>query len=129
MSCLFRSLSAFVNSIEENELRQNICNYLEQNPKIMDDLSLKDLLHVDGVETFDYVHNMRHPSTWGSAIEIRAFCEIYQIGVVVKILPTGREVIFKPFSMEKAEYISAIMIEWTGNHYEPVFKRNSQREN
>lgn len=121
MSCLFRSLSAFVSSVDEDGLRRIICNYLEQNPKIMDDLSLQDILHVDGVHTLDYVNNMRDPSTWGSALEIRAFCEIYQVGVVVRILPTGRDVVFKPFSLENATCLNAVMIGWTGNHYEPIF--------
>lgn len=121
MSCLFRSLSAFVNSVSEDELRQIICNYLEKNPKIMDDLSLKDILHIDGVETTDYVRSMRVGSTWGGALEIKAFCEIYQVGVVVRIHQTGKDVVFKPTSMENATCLNAVMIEWYGAHYEPVF--------
>lgn len=121
MSCLFRSLSAFVNMVSEDELRQIICNYLEQNPKIMDDLSLKDILNIDGMDTADYVRSMRHNSTWGSALEIKAFCNIYNVGVVVRIVQNGRDVVFKPSSMEEATCLNAVMIEWTGNHYEPVF--------
>jgi len=123
MSCLFRSLSAFVNAVNEDELRQIICNYLEKNPKLMDDLSLKDILHIDEMDTADYVRNMRYPSTWGGALEIRSFCEIYNVGVVVRIHQTGRDVVFKPSSMENATCLNAVMIEWTGNHYEPILKR------
>lgn len=124
MSCLFRSLSAFVHSVNEDELRQIICNYLEKNPNIMDDLSLKDILHIDGMETADYVRSMRHNSTWGGAIEIKAFCEIYQVGVVVRVRQTQKDVVFKPSSMRDATCINAVMIEWMGNHYEPLFHRN-----
>lgn len=122
MSCLFRSLSAFVNQVDENQLRQIICNYLEQNPNIMDDLSLKDILQIDNVETTDYVSHMRNNSTWGGGLEIKAFCEIYQTGVVVRIAQNGRDVVFKPASMENATSIKAVMIIWTGNHYEPLFQ-------
>lgn len=120
MSCLFRSLSFFVQSVNEDELRHNICDYLEKNPNIMDDLSLKDILHVDGMETADYVRSMRRSSTWGGAIEIKAFCEIYQVGVVVRVRQTQRDIVFKPSSMENATCINAVMIEWLGNHYEPI---------
>lgn len=123
MSCLFRSLSAFVNSVSEDELRQIICNYLDQNPKMMDDMSLKDILDIDNLETGDYVRNMRNSSTWGGGIEIKAFCEIYNVGVVVRIKNTGRDVVFKASSMETATVLNAVVIEWTGNHYEPLFLR------
>lgn len=121
MSCLFRSLSAFVNLVSEDELRQIVCNYLDQNPKMMDDMSLNDILNIDNVETADYVRNMRNTSTWGGGIEIKAFCEIYNVGVVVRIKQTGRDVVFKPSSMENATVLNAVVIEWTGNHYEPLF--------
>lgn len=121
MSCLFRSLSAFINGVSEDELRQIICNYLEHNPTMMDDLSLRDILHIDGMDTADYVRNMRYSSTWGGALEIKSFCNIYQVGVVVRIHETGRDVVFKPMSMENATCLHAVTIEWTGNHYEPIF--------
>lgn len=120
MSCLFRSLAYFVHSVDEHELRQIICNYLEKNPTIMDDLSLKDILHIEGMETADYVQNMRNRSTWGGAIEIKAFCEIYQVGVIVRVRQTQRDIIFKPSSMEHVNCLKAVVIEWQGFHYEPI---------
>lgn len=126
MSCLFRSLAYFVQSVDENELRQIICNYLEKNPKIIDDLSLKDVLNIDGIETMDYVSNMRNNSTWGSAFEIKAFTEIYQVAVVVRIQQTQRDIVFKPSSMENATCLNAVMIVWTGNHYEPLYTKKNE---
>lgn len=120
MSCLFRSLAVFVDSIQEDDLRHIICNYLEKNPKLMDDLSLKDILHVEGMETADYVRSMRDRSTWGGAIEIKAFCEIYQVGVVVRVRHTQKNIIFKPSSLENATCLRAVQIEWQGAHYEPI---------
>ena len=120
MSCLFRSLSFFVDSVGEDELRKIICDYLEKNPPILSDLTLQDILHVDGVDTEDYVRSMRNPSEWGGAIEIKAFCEIYQVGVVVRVRSTQKEIVFKPSSMENATCLRAVRIEWQGAHYEPV---------
>jgi len=110
-----------VDGIQEEELRQIICDYLENNPLMMDDMSLRDILHIDGMDTADYVRNMRYPSTWGGALEIKSFCEIYQVGVVVRIHQTGKDVVFKPSSMKDATHIRAVLIGWTGNHYEPIF--------
>lgn len=121
MSCLFRSLSAFVNRVGEDELRHKICDYLEGNPKLMEDLSLKDILHVDGMETADYVQSMRKSCTWGGAIEIKAFCEMYKVGVIVRIAQTKKDVVFRPSCMANASCLNAVMIEWQGAHYEPVF--------
>lgn len=123
MSCLFRSLSAFLNQVGEDELRQIICNYLDRNPKLLDELSLKDILHVDGMEMAQYVQMMRHPSTWGSALEIKSFCNIFQVAVIVHIRQTGKDIVFQPSSMEHATCLKTVTIEWQGNHYEPVFHR------
>lgn len=122
MSCLFRSLSFFVDSVDEDGLRQIICDYLEKNPPLMSDMTLQDILHIDGVDTDDYVRGMRNPSEWGGAIEIKAFCEIYQVGVVVRVRSTRKEIVFKPSSLENATCLRAVRIEWQGSHYEPVMR-------
>lgn len=120
MSCLFRSLAVFVCGTDEDALRQILCDYLEKNPMIVDDLSLRDVLLVEGVGADDYVRSMRHRSTWGGAIEIKAFCEVYQVGVVVRVRQTGKEILFRPSSAASATRINAVVIEWQGAHYEPV---------
>ena len=120
MSCLFRSLAVFVRGMDEDALRHVICDYLEKNPMIMDDLSLRDVLIGEGVGAEDYVRSMRHRAAWGGAIEVKAFCEIYQVGVIVRIQQTGKEILFRPSSAARATRINAVVIEWQGAHYEPV---------
>lgn len=120
MSCLFHSLSAFVNGMNEDEVRQRICDYLESNPTLMEGLSLEDVLKTEGMGTMDYVGSMRNSSTWGGGIEIRAFCEIFRVGVLVHVRSTGRDILFRPSGMENAASIPAIKIEWQGAHYEPL---------
>jgi hypothetical protein len=88
------------------------------NPSILDDLSLKDVLSYDGIGSEEYVSNMRNSSTWGGAIEIKAFCELYRIAVEVRVRSTQKTIFFQPSRL--ATVPSRIRIEWQGCHYEPI---------
>lgn len=80
MSCLFNSLSAFV-SVSPQKLRDEICDYIEANPtSLLPGLDEKILL---GTDMNRYVAAMRQPGTWGGAIEIQAFCQLYDAEVHV----------------------------------------------
>lgn len=118
MSCLFRSLSYFIQDSDENAIRREICNYLATNPSILDDLSLKDVLSFEGMGSDDYVTNMRDPGTWGGAIEIKAFCELYRVAVEVRVRSTQKTILFQPSNLSSVP--SRIRIEWQGCHYEPI---------
>ena len=50
MSCLFNTLSQFVD-LSGKELRQNICNYMKNNPVIIDQIRIEEF--VDGNDEFD----------------------------------------------------------------------------
>jgi len=118
MACLFDSLSVFLtnnhNPVTSYELRQQICNYLSSNPNIMDDIDINLITDVMYNKPIDnYISDMRNNNTWGSAIEIKAFCEIYDIKIVVLYNSNNIEFIpSNPF-----EYI--IYLNYTGNHYTP----------
>lgn len=62
MSCLFNSLSYFL-QINSFDIRQKICDYLQNNEKIMDGLSTIDILNM---ENKNYIETMRNMSTWGN---------------------------------------------------------------
>jgi hypothetical protein len=80
MSCLFNSLSTFV-SVSPEKLREDICNFIEANSKaLLPGLDEKVLL---GSDLKKYVAAMRQPGTWGGAIEIQAFCQMYNAEVRV----------------------------------------------
>lgn len=116
MSCLFQSLSHFVNGMDENTLRNIICNYLTENPKIFDDLPLNELTIIsDNMNLSQYISNMRNPSTWGGCLEILAFCIIYNVIVIVH--HRNREIEFLPKTNNP---IGKINIGYTGNHYFPL---------
>lgn len=128
MSCLFRSLSAFV-PISTQTLRNYICDYMLSNPKLYgeDDARLFDILQWQGCDDpLEYIAEMRDPETWGSAIEIACFVNMLYCKVEVVFADTGRRCEFIPRpaldmrtgGMKTIQHTAVIW--YTGNHYEPV---------
>jgi len=111
MSCLFRSLSKFIN-LKTYELRQEICNFLEQNPVLLDSEKVNDLIKTQNIQPENYIQNMRQSSTWGGGIEIKAFCDIYNYQVNVHI-PGNITIPFYPRLLP----VKIINISWSGNHF------------
>ena len=112
MSCLFNSLSKFVN-ICPKSLRQKICDFMRSNPLILDDIKVSDVINWDnGVDIQTYINKMEQSSTWGGATEIKCFCDIYQIAVTV--VHNNRQIEFIPSS---GIYQTIIKLNYTGNHY------------
>lgn len=117
MSCLFHSLSHFL-SYNSNDLRENICNYLQENKPIIEGLDTKMILDM---ERKNYIHHMRNTSTWGGAIEIQVACNLYNVKIIVKDIrhQQGKNIEFIPLhkKMEKE-----FCMTWNGGHYEPLKK-------
>jgi len=116
MSCLFNTLSQFVD-LSGKELRQNICNYMKNNPVIIDQIRIEEF--VDGNDEFDdieeYIEKMRSTSSWGGGIEIKLFCNMYKKSVLVKNTQDGKTIEFLPFG--KVSKKDVIKINWNGSHY------------
>lgn len=122
MSCLFRSLASFIDNISETELRKMIADYLQTDPFIFNnpDQRLSDILKIDNIHLHDYVELMRKEHTWGGAIEIKAFCDMFQSKVVVHIQSSKKTVEFYPHNeIIRCEFF----IHWDGGHYEPVLSQ------
>ena len=112
MSCLFNSLSHF-EKISSNGLRKQICDYLQTNPVLYDGIRAKKWIKWEkNTNLKNYVNSMRNTSTWGGAIEIRCYVQIYKKKVVV--LHKSKKIKFpiKPCN-------NKIFLIYTGNHYEP----------
>ena len=62
MSCLFNSLNHFIRE-GSYEIRQKICNYLQQNKQIIDGLSTSNILEIEDSSAEKYISNMRLKST------------------------------------------------------------------
>ena len=120
MSCLFESLSVFLKqgenkTVSAKELRQEICNYLEKNPKILDDIEFSEIAKWESnMKINDYIRKMRMQNTWGGAIEIRCFCIMYNTNVVVKY--NNKNIVFNP--IQKSNNI--IYLNYNGSHYTPI---------
>lgn len=120
MSCLFDSLSTFV-ALNPYELRQAICDYLETNPLLMDDLRAENVIELEnGNKMIDYIRSMRNQSTMGGAIEIRAFVNIFKINIRVKSLPNQKNIEFVNSNSNNASNNAWREIIWNGGHFDPL---------
>ena len=130
MSCLFRSLSYFIENMDENSLRKMIADHLETDPDLFGEGEQTRLSKVvpesEGVSHQEYVRRMRLPSTWGGAIEIKAFCDLFHAVVRVKVLSSGEWIVFEPEQCQPKNFTPLqktcpmLSISWNGSHYEPL---------
>lgn len=119
MSCLFNSLNYFI-KIGSNNIRQHICNYLQQNKPIIDGLETRTVLQFENNN--QYISNMRSQSTWGGGVEIAVACNIWKLRIIVKNYRhhrtrNSKDIEFLPV---KGRYNKTIELYWTGNHFEPI---------
>ena len=118
MSFLFNSLSYFLDENRDN-IRQKICDYLQENKKIIDGLETSDVLCFENTDSAKYIQNMRSLNTWGGAIEIQVACNIWNMSVIVKNYRnmSNKDIEFIPVN---GDCDKTIHIYWTGGHYEPI---------
>lgn len=116
MSCLFNSFSRFI-SKTPNEIRQQICDYLALDI-IGNDIEMRPsmIAKLDGLTLEEYIKRMRQHHTWGGALEILAFVNIYNLNVnVINI----RDRDGKKIEFVNPNNTKTIEITWSGGHYEP----------
>jgi len=115
MSCLFNSFSRLIGEPAQ-QIRLKICDYLSSDPQLSEDLSASLAIRIEKNQDLTmYVQQMRSPSTWGGAIEIRAFVKLWKRPVRVWAIRTKRWIEF-PCEDGGAE----CKISWSGGHYEPM---------
>ena len=118
MSCLFNSLSYFIND-NSLRIRQIICDYLQENKPIIDGLDTMEVLKFESNDLDTYVKNMRLTSTWGGAIEIQSACNIWNLRINVLNYRDNNNKIIE-FIPLHGNYEKTINIYWNGTHYEPI---------
>jgi hypothetical protein len=117
MSCLFNSLAPAV-GIKSEDLRTVIVQYLQTNPVLLDDIKARDIISwSENTSLQDYAARMTQAHTWGGAIEIRAFCELYGTNVCVHVLYTQRIFTFECSRLAT----KTVHISYTGSHFEPLY--------
>ena len=62
-----------------------------------------------------YINKMKNTTTLGGGIEIKCFCNIYNMSVIVN--HKNKKIEFLP---DNTNYVKRIELYYTGNHYEPV---------
>lgn len=122
MSCLFQSLSAFV-KIDPDSLRKQICSFLSADEiLIQPDMKVSDAIKfqpdIPSMSLEQYTYIMSLQNTNGGAIEIRAFCALYNLNV--RVLQCGPRQGGKPIEFIFKDSLPWITISWNGGHYEPV---------
>ena len=124
MSCLFDSLSYFL-KIPSIEIRHIICDYLENNGQLMEDIDTTLLL---SFESKKYIKKMRNPNTWGGAIEIKTASNIWNLKIKVKNLRQKENkkttIKFIPLKGVNSD-TKKIKITWNGYHYEPIVEKKT----
>lgn len=118
MSCLFNSLSYFINDKSSTDIRNIICDYLESNHKIIEGMDTSSILKM---ENNNYIPHMRKTSTWGGGIEIQSACNIWEFKIIVHNIrdKNGKKIEFLPLD---GNFNKIIEITWNGGHYEPIRK-------
>jgi hypothetical protein len=116
-------LSFFIKDIDENRLRSMIVDYMRTDPILFDEdppVSLSKVLEASNLgKLSEYCDHMNRTSTWGGALEIRMFCDLFCVTVHVKVLQTGKMIEFLPKEKNCTEIVP-IYISWNGGHYEPI---------
>jgi hypothetical protein len=119
MSCLFNSLGALVGE-NPQAIRGRICDWLTGDPALMEDLSASIVVSVESGKILEsYVERMRSPATWGGAIEIRSFVQLWRRPVRVWAIRSRRWIEF-PLAVGVEAAGSECCLSWTGWHYEPM---------
>jgi hypothetical protein len=121
MSCLFQSISKLLGNISPQNLRNQICDFIETNgDRMWNGLSIKEWVYYSAIDrnqtVKQYIQSMRHSSEWGGAPEIAICCIIKGINIVVVQLHKNKEEI--EFVQKNGKY--TIKISYTGYHYEPI---------
>nr|QBK87490.1 MAG: OTU-like cysteine protease [Marseillevirus LCMAC201] len=117
MSCLFNSLAPAVN-LHPEVLRKAIAAYLKTDPELLDNVKATDVVEwTEGSTLEEYADRMSQSGTWGGAIEIKAFCELFDMDVTVHVIYTGKE-----FTVESSKTpLRIVHINYTGNHFESMY--------
>jgi|TARA_Y100000813_G_scaffold193950_1_gene173798 hypothetical protein len=118
MSCLFDSLSTFLPNLSSKELRHVIVDYLQTNPILMaPSVKASDIVRVESREHHfpRYLQTMKKAETWGGALEIRSFAELFHMRVRVFVMANQKWIEFVPNGTVKR----TVTIHWNGTHYTP----------
>ena len=111
-SCLFSSIGYLIDHNNFNEMtklqyRQLLVNYLEDNEVENGMLEIPKP---------DYIENIQNPTTWGGAIELKLFSDMFQLEIASIDVRSNRVDIFG----QDKNYPQRIYVLYNGVHYDPL---------
>lgn len=111
-SCLFSSIGYLLdhkNFSETTKLqyRQLLSNHLES-------ITIEEATL--GMPKNEYIDNIQNPSTWGGAIELKLFSDMFQIEIASIDVQSNRVDIFG----QDKKYPQRIYVVYNGVHYDPL---------
>ena len=117
-SCLFSTIAYLIDKDNFNEnsgliYRIMIVDYIKDN-EISNDIL--------GMEKDEYIKKISEQTTWGGAIELKLFSDIYQIEIASLDVQSGRIDIFG----ETNDYDRRIYILYNGIHYDPLVMNTNE---
>lgn len=66
-----------------------------------------------------YAYKMRHPQSWGGAIEIKAFADMFHKNIKLISIPNRKTIDFLTNQSSRSPWIT---LRWNGKHYDPVVR-------
>ena len=118
-SCLFSSI-AYLNDKENFNENSSMIYRLIIVDYINDNNLSEDIL---GMPKADYIQNISEPSTWGGAIELKLFSEIFKMQIASLDVESKRIDIFG----EIENYNKRIYLIYNGYHYDPLVMNYSHK--
>ena len=111
-SCLFSSIGYLIDNKNFSETtklqyRQLLVNYLE-------DTEIDNSIFE--IPKKDYIENIQNPSTWGGAIELKLFSDMFQVEIASIDVQSNRVDIFG----QDKNYPQRIFVLYNGVHYDPL---------
>lgn len=117
MSCLFDALSRRLVNCSSKRLRQLLAHFERRNPVMPNGMSFAENIAPTTLES--YYRWISNESSWGGALEIAAFCQLFRVRVEVVTVPSNKTIQFQPFPMRRDEPPPArtVRLVWNGYHY------------
>jgi hypothetical protein len=98
------------------DVRTILVQYLTKNPNI-NGMRAKEYIYSEKRMSLDeYIAFMKLPSSWGGAIEIKIYCDVFGRNVIVVSQHNYKNIEF--FSKKKTNIWD--LIHWNGSHYVPI---------
>lgn len=111
-SCLFSTIAYLIDTNNFNE-NSGLIYRLMVVDYIKDGNISQDIL---GVSKDEYITKIADPKSWGGAIELKLFSDIFQVQIASLDVMTGRMDLFG----ETEQYEKRIYIMYNGVHYDPL---------